>query len=94
MLTYSVIKVISILCRWGCSHEQLAKAPWLYSLSITEAGLFVDYCEPYLGASPDGLVECKCCGKGVLEVKCPICHKENLPEDDETGFCMVKSDSM
>ena len=64
------------------------------SLSISEAGLFVDYRDPYLGAFPDGLVECKCCGKGVLEVKCPFCHKENLPKDDETGFCMVKSDGM
>ena len=27
-------------------------------------------------------------------MKYPFCHKENLPEDDETGFCMVKSDGM
>ena len=60
-------------------------------MSIKGAGLFVDYQNPYLGASPDGLVECACCGKGVLEVKCPFCHKDNLPEDD-SGFCMVNSD--
>ena len=101
MLIYSVIKVISILCRWGCSHAQLAKDCYFtmasqshQSLSITEAGLFVDYRDPYLDAFPDGLVKCKCCGKGVLEVKCPFCHKENLPEDDETSFCMMKSDGM
>ena len=60
-------------------------------MSIKGAGLFVDYQNPYLGASPDGLVECACCGKGVLEVKCPFCHKDNLPEDD-SGFYMVNSD--
>ena len=52
----------------------------------------MDYQNPYLGASPDGLVECSCCGKGVLEVKCPFCHKDNLPEENETGFCMLKSE--
>ena len=29
-----------------------------------------------MGASPDGLIECKCCGKGVLEIKCPYSHHE------------------
>ena len=24
-----------------------------------------------MGASPDGIVNCICCGKGVLEIKCP-----------------------
>ena len=26
---------------------------------------------PHLGATPDGIVQCMCCGKGVVEVKCP-----------------------
>lgn len=25
----------------------------------------------YLWASPDGLISCKCCGCGILEIKCP-----------------------
>lgn len=33
---------------------------------------------PFLGASPDGFVTCSCCGKGVLEVKCPYKHKQPL----------------
>ena len=24
-----------------------------------------------MGASPDGIVQCVCCGKGVVEIKCP-----------------------
>ena len=27
---------------------------------------------PFYGASPDRLVECLCCGAGVLEIKCPL----------------------
>ena len=30
---------------------------------------------PYLGASPVLIVECTCCGKGVVEIKCPSCGK-------------------
>ena len=31
-----------------------------------------------MGASPDGFVNCKCCGKGDIEVKCPFCVKDGL----------------
>lgn len=34
-------------------------------------GLFVDQTAPFLGASPDALVHCICCGNGIVEVKCP-----------------------
>ena len=43
-----------------------------------------------MGASPDGIVSCSCCGKGVLEVKCPHSVKESFPEDDSCSFCMEK----
>ena len=33
--------------------------------------MVVHPCYPHLGASPDGIVICDCCGKGVLEIKCP-----------------------
>jgi len=35
------------------------------------AGLFVNTDFPHLGASPDGLIPCKCCGEGLLQIKCP-----------------------
>jgi len=61
-------------------------------LQVQEAGsgLFVDMERPYLGASPDGIENCNCCGKGVLEV---VSIKEGLPGDlDETDLCMTKQD--
>ena len=74
MLTYSVIKMIAILCRQGYNHEQEAKNHYLakasqslQNLSITEAGLFVDYQNPYLGASPDGLAR-RCCNRPHVSV--------------------------
>ncbi len=39
------------------------------------------------------LVACKCCGKGVLEIKCPYCiHNEDITSivGDKEGFCLSK----
>ena len=31
---------------------------------------------PFMGSSPDSFVKCECCGKGVIEVKCPYSCKQ------------------
>ncbi|CAC5382537.1 unnamed protein product [Mytilus coruscus] len=40
--------------------------------------------------SPDGLLECKCCGQGCLEIKCPYKFSEETPINaaclDKTNF--------
>ena len=38
---------------------------------LTDTGLILLKEHPYIGASPDGLISCLCCGRGVLEIKCP-----------------------
>ena len=43
------------------------------SFLVVDAGLFLSSTYPYLGASPDGIVSCSCCGGGCLESKCPYC---------------------
>lgn len=53
---------------------------------VVDAGLFIDHLDPFLGASPDGIAQCACCGRGVVEVKCPFCN--DLPDDDKQ-FCMA-----
>ena len=40
-------------------------------------GLHINPQYPHLGASPDGLISCSCCGNGLLEIKCPY-SKRNL----------------
>ncbi|XP_072037064.1 uncharacterized protein [Amphiura filiformis] len=42
--------------------------------------------KPFIGASPDAIVNCECHGMGVVEVKCPYKHKES-------DFVQVSTDS-
>ena len=68
--------------QWGCEHEKLARD---YYTKVTQEGhdgatvknngLVLNPSWPHIGASPDGIVCCKCCGKGTLEIKCPYCHR-------------------
>ena len=44
-------------------------------LRMSSCGFYVCTKYPYLGVSPDAVVECKRCGKGVVEVKCPLCAR-------------------
>ena len=41
-----------------------------------DIGLVVDNIRPWLAASPDGCIQCSCCGYGIVEVKCPYSLKE------------------
>ena len=62
---------------YGCEHEKTAREKYKTQslekhsdFAISTCGFFVDPARQYIGASPDGLVCCACCGEGVLEVKC------------------------
>ena len=50
------------------SHEQLV---------ISTSGFHISLDHQFLGASSNALVECKCCGNGMVEIKCPYncCNK-------------------
>ena len=48
-------------------------------------GLFIHKTVQFLAASPDGIIECDCCGRGVLELKCPFCIK-----DDDATVSILK----
>ncbi|KAH9379544.1 hypothetical protein HPB48_004257 [Haemaphysalis longicornis] len=63
-------------------------------VTFKEAGLFVRTEHVYLGATPDLLVECSCCGAGVVEVKCPWKVKDGQLSDllsDKNG-CVTEVD--
>ncbi len=45
------------------------------NVTVHGSGLLINPHWPFIGASPDGIVCCTCCGKGTLEIKCPYCHK-------------------
>ena len=86
--------------RWGCAHEKDALAAYKDimvhkhdNFTMTEAGLFVDSTYPFLGATPDGMTQCTCCGNRTVEVKCPFCHKDDDLTDEVDGqFCMAKNE--
>nr|XP_054774925.1 uncharacterized protein LOC129283112 [Lytechinus pictus] len=40
-------------------------------IEVKECGMFFHPRKSFLEASPDGLVSCKCCGEGLVEIKCP-----------------------
>lgn len=90
--------------RWGQSHENAAKRQYISSespkhnnLKCQESGLFVSTDHPNLGASPDGLISCECCGDGVLEIKCPFTWRFKHPSDacsDDNFYCRLNGDQL
>ena len=55
-------------------HENLALEVFSNSgqhedMKVVKCGLFRSVDHPFLGASPDGIVQCSCCGHGICEVK-------------------------
>ena len=72
---------------WGVEHENDARRQAVLVLStqhdnltVTKAGLVINEHYPYLAASPDGWIECSCCGKNVLEIKCPFSIRDMQPD--------------
>ena len=62
--------------KWGCQHEKTALEEYKQSnsdhhknLKVSDSGLFISIEYPFIGASPDGLIECCCCGQGICEIK-------------------------
>ncbi|XP_038062887.1 uncharacterized protein LOC119733373 [Patiria miniata] len=69
---------------WGKNKEKEARNMYKEHLksehihvNVSDCGLFIHPDFPHLGATPDGIVECECCGIGVCEVKCPYTCKNN-----------------
>ncbi|XP_065651315.1 uncharacterized protein LOC136079507 [Hydra vulgaris] len=79
----SLLKFKTAATDWGCQHESGALDCYTNlikdkhtELKISKSGLHIDHNNSYLGATPDSLVSCNCCGKGVLEIKCPFCLRD------------------
>ena len=52
--------------------------PYLSNFAITKTGLHINVDYLHLGASPDGIIDCDCCGKGLVEIKCPQKYSTGL----------------
>ena len=87
--------------QWGCTHEQDAlKAYKLQEEShhrgfkLSSSGFLISTEYPHMGASPDGLVNCDCCERRVIEVKCPYSctNKSFLEATAESTFFLQETD--
>ena len=91
-------KFTSLATKWGCEHEMTARNAYSVknskdhtNMNVSNAGLIIHPNFPHFGASPDGVVECDCCGRGVLEVKCPFSCRERSflkASEDSPSFCL------
>lgn len=68
---------------YGCSHEKDALKDYKQHMelvhqnfNIESGGLFINPKYPHFGASPDGVVNCDCCGLYLVEKKCPYWAKD------------------
>lgn len=80
----SVIDVPSV--KFGKENENVARQLYFVNYkmchekaNLDPSGLHVDEIYPFLGASPDGLISCKCCGEGLIEIKCTYMYQNNPP---------------
>ncbi|KAJ8270439.1 hypothetical protein GJAV_G00114720 [Gymnothorax javanicus] len=91
--------ISTVQTRWGISHEGDARKAYLESIAASHTNPKVELCGfiinssfPEIGASPDGLTMCECCGKGCLELKCPFkyrsCSIQQALEIKDKDFCL------
>ena len=80
-------KVNTAPLEWGRKNEDTARSSYSVKqktfhtwFSCTPVGLVVNPKYPHLGASPDGWVNCDCCGGGVVEIKCPYNYRFTHPD--------------
>ena len=69
-------RLSTLATKWGCNHEKAALDEYSSICSskhrkfnTSSAGLFISKDHPFLGASPEAVVQCDCCGTGICEIK-------------------------
>ena len=63
------------------------------NVKMSGCGLFL--CEeiPYVGGSPDRMVQCSCCGNACLEIKCPFSIRHFAPDNPESNLFYLKREN-
>ena len=60
-------------------YKQVLVSQGHINLEVRNCGLFLDGNCVYLGASPDLVINCFCCGEGLAEIKCPFTNRDISP---------------
>ncbi|KAK6168739.1 hypothetical protein SNE40_019924 [Patella caerulea] len=90
IMQYSLVNEVKPeAIQWGIAHEKEAIDEYFKKMcnfhsnfTIEPTGFHISLKHPYLGASPDGLTNCDCCGTGIIEVKCPFSQRYSSPCQD------------
>ena len=85
---------------WGSDHENDALKLYKSVMSehhvnftVKESGFWISLDHPFIGATPDALISCDCCGEGCVEIKCPYNIKEKfLLECNRIPFLQKNND--
>ena len=64
------------------------------NFSISVSGLVINTQYPHLGASPDGVTMCECCGKGAVELKCPYSAIDFTVQESALDYLEYAADSI
>ncbi|WAR10628.1 hypothetical protein MAR_035704 [Mya arenaria] len=87
----------SLAMKHGTSLEPIAKKKYTLTMKkhrhikASEIGLTVSMKHPYLAASPDLVVQCECCGKGLCEIKCPETVKDQILTEDNIKYLLEEN---
>lgn len=83
---------------WGINHEADAIGKYAAEMKNhhtnfqhNKTGVFLSTEYPHLAASPDGTATCTCCGRGLIEVKCPHSAAHSTAEQaagNNADFCL------
>lgn len=95
-------KFSSAATNWGITHETDAREKYTEIMSeshegfiVSDSGLHINPKWPFMGASPDGISKCHCCGKGLCEIKCPYSHRDSTVAEalGSKNFCLQQNDT-
>ena len=84
---------------WGITHEDAAREAYIDlvqqdhdNFECFHSGFRVNTQFHHLGASLDGIISCDCCGKGLIEIKCPYKYRDVHAHDvlHDSSFCLKK----
>ena len=61
---------------------------------ISECGLILDETMRYIGASPERLMSCSCCGKACIEIKYPYSINYTEPNEQNLDYLYKDGDAV
>ena len=62
------------------------------NVTLHECRVYVCCSHPYIGASPDAIIECACCGLACVEIKCPMSVAHTTPAAGNPRYLITDCD--